>query len=897
MADELLKIKTSIPPLCNGVLPRLPLYERLDEHLQTAEGFTRQLTLLSAPAGSGKTTLIRSWLQTHENEVGWLSLGKEDSNRERFWIYLIKTLQTLKQDLGEISLSMVQWQAHGQNEPSSFLTPLLNDLFDLKHPVFLVLDDYHYINNNKIQEDMLFFLENLPTTVHLILATRSDPPWPLTKWRARGSMTELRLDSLKFSQEETRLFLAKRHVPELKETHLQTLYQKTEGWIAGLQLIAISLANSIAIEEFIENFTGNNRHIFFFLSEEIFQRQSTRTQEFLLTTSPLERFSAPLCNAITQRDDSHEVLAELERDNLFILPLDGEGTWYRYHHLFADFLFHKLKERAPETIHTVHNRASKWFVDNHEPGEGIHHALSGHNFEKAGEILHTYYEHILRTKEPGFRSRTLDLLPSAVLKTYPRLLAHKALFDLQKGGMEIAEQSLALAEDVVISNTEEQKEFSGLLAAVKMYYHIHCREFNKAFALAKKAMHYLPEDPYWSMSVAVFSGDAYVLKGRPGEALPLYQKAHAINLQEGNLYLALSTGAKLAFTFISMGQLQEAEEHIDETLHSLQKKGSVTIPRAGSLYALQGELHRERGDLEKGRQCLEHSLSLSESEKPSWAWNLLFKVALSFSQGAFHKTLRMLKTLEALHETMHLPPFVIFPAMVWRGKVFLKMGEMKKARELLQKAGIGADKPIQPGQEEAFLLLCRPELYDIQEPHIVQKHLHQIEERARQGNHHRLLVETGILKAFLAEHKGNPREAETFLKEALYEGYRASYFQIFVDEGKKLLPLLKRILKKETNKKKKQYMLGIAEARPLAEEDSILPHEAPSSQKLVETLTPRELEILHLISRGLSNAHISKELSLSPNTIKWYNSNIFGKLGVKNRTEAIAEARRLHLLP
>ncbi len=358
MVGDILKIKNCILPLVDNILIRPRITEHLDAFLTTAEGFARQLTLLSAPAGFGKTTVVRAWIKGKESETAWLSLDNEDNNPERFWTYLSSALQTLSSDLGRGPLDMLQSGGVLSDSTVSFsqiLTPLLNELFAIENPSYLVLDDYHLINDPEIHKDFAFFIENLPPTLHLIVTTRSDPPWPLSNWRVKGKMTEVRMADLKFTEEETAGFFKEKNLV-LNETQLNTLYRKTEGWVTGLQLAAFSLASSNNIDQFIENFAGSHRHVLLFLSEEVFNRQPETTKEFLAKTSILNRFTASLCDALTESKDSFKMISSLEKDNLFLIPLDEEGIWFRYHPLFSDLLKHHLKQFYPDSLNMLHEK-------------------------------------------------------------------------------------------------------------------------------------------------------------------------------------------------------------------------------------------------------------------------------------------------------------------------------------------------------------------------------------------------------------------------------------------------------------------------------------------------------------------------------------------------------------
>jgi len=523
VTGSILNIKINIPPLNTTLLERPSLLSRLDKGLTGKEGINRQLTLISAPAGFGKTTLARSWLSGREARTAWYSLDQNDNERERFWLYLISALQKIEPGLGKGSLEMLRSSALESEVAAgrdSLLTPLLNDLFALKEPLYLCLDDYHIIDNKQIHQDMIFIIENLPPTVHLVITTRSEPPWPLARWRARNMMIEARQKELRFTLDEAGQLLAGVNELELNELQVEALYKKTEGWVTGLHLAAISLSDNPDTATFIESFTGSHRHVFHFLSEEVFQRQPENVQGFLLDTSILQRLSASLCNRVTGRNDSAILLAELDRKNLFLIALDEEGTWYRYHPLFADLLLHQLTKTCPEKVKELHENAAQWFLEHGEPGEAVRHALSGENMNIAAKILNDNLEEIVAKEGSRLVTACLEKLPASFLKEYPLLAIHRAWFHLIHEGREdaraILEISQKAVQDMAAGNETRRKELSGMVSVVDAYYNIFTHNFTAALESAEKALEALStENIYWRSKVGVISGDVRLFSGIP----------------------------------------------------------------------------------------------------------------------------------------------------------------------------------------------------------------------------------------------------------------------------------------------------------------------------------------------------------------------------------------------
>ncbi len=917
MVGDILKIKTSIPPQGLNIISRRLILERLQKDLTVAEGFARGLTLFSAPAGYGKTTTARHWLSGQGSRSAWYSLDETDNDPERFWIYLISALQNINADTGKGALEVLRSGTATSESVAgseSFLTPLLNDLFAMDSPAYLVLDDYHLINNSRIHETMVFFVENLPPTLHLVVTTRSDPPWPLSRWRARGTMNEIRLEQLKFSEEEAARLLAETSGLRLGETQLHTLCKKVEGWVTGLQLAVASLSASENAEGFIETFAGTHRHIFQFLSEEAYASQSGTVQEFLMQNSVLNRFSASLCDAVTGRTNCSEILANLERNNLFVIPLDEEGIWYRYHPLFADMLFYKLKSRSPEEISALHEKACRWFVEAGEPGEALRHALKGGNNGTAALILNNHIEELLPSEGLKLIIHYLNTFSSELLKKYPRLIAHKAWLHLIDKGKEEVGTCLELAEETSCEDKEGHEELTGMLSVVKTYHYIYNNDFKMALEYAEKAMTLLPPDNYyWRTNVAIISGDARLFSGNPKGALPFYREAYHNRQKYGNNYMTVSAGFKVATSLYFQGKLKESEELTRELLQASKDKGFPGVPRIGLIWTLLGELLREKGTLEEAEHCVERGLLLSEPEKPSLGWNYLFRVALSFSKQDYTDALETVRKIETLHREVQLPAFITIPATAWKARILLEQEELNQALSVLAKAGFSEKTVAKGGKEWGYLILTRIIIAENKDNlNNALTILNHVKELAVRGDNQSILLETLLLKARLEYQAGNFETAETSLYSALQAGIESGYFQLFIDEAREpnsvfscITERTKRRNSAVTNPEMLAFIDAIQQKLMGADESpdkEIASGKAPekreeSSVELVEELTSRELEILNYISQGLSNQEIAGKLFLSLGTIKWHTSNIYGKLGARGRIQAISMARKLNLLP
>lgn len=917
MIGDLLKIKTSIPPQGQNTVSRQLIMDFLRKDFTAAEGFPRKLTLFSAPAGYGKTTTARNWLVGQENRVAWFSLDETDSDPERFWIYLVSALQTIDKDIGKGALELLRSGTENSESAAGsepFLTPLLNDLFALDNPVYLVLDDYHLVNNSKIHKTMIFFVEKLPPTLHLVVTTRSDPPWPLSRWRARSIMAEIRLEQLKFSEEEAARLLAETGALRLNDNHLRTLCKKIEGWVTGLQLAFAALAAGGNMEKFIETFAGTHRHVFQFLSEEAYANQPETVQEFLVKTSVLKSFNASLCETVSGIKGSPGILANLERNNLFVIPLDEEGAWYRYHPLFAEMLLHKLKSRSPEELPALHERACKWFMEAGEPAEALRHAFTGGNSTAAAHILNNHTEELLRSEGLRLIIKYLNSFSRELLKEYPLLVAHKAWLHLIDKGKEEAGACLDLAEETGYEDKDGQEELTGMLAAVKSYYNVYNNDFVKALEYAEKAMALLPAgNYYWRTNAVIISGDARLFSGNPKDALPFYREAYHNRKKYGNEYLVVSAGFKVATGLYFQGKLEESEELTRELLQIAKDKGFPGAPRLGLVWTLLGELFREKGNLEEAEQCVERGLLISKPEKPSLGWNYLFRVALSFSGQDYTGALKTVRKIEALNREVNLPAFITIPALSWKARILLEQGESAGALEILDGEGFSKNSAAKGGRERGFLTLARIITANTEgDFESAFNLLDQLQELAARGENKGVLLETLLLRSRLEKLAGHIDAAGTSFYSALQAGKESGYLQLFTDEARETGSVFHAMTEKikcgKIAAKKPELLNFISKIEHKltgvngSPDEEILPGRTPEKREestvgLVEELTAREIEILNCIGQGLSNREIAGKLFLSPGTVKWHTSNIYGKMGASGRVQAVSLARKMNLLP
>ena len=941
---DILQIKISLPPLKSDLVSRSYIWEQVvgatDEEIQASPGAYPRLILVSAAAGFGKSTAVREWMAGLEDRVAWSSLDAGDNEVDKFWIYLVSALQRVEKDIGRGTLELLRSSNLMTDAPVSvqeILTPLLNDLLYLEKPLYLVLDDYHLIDNTQIHEGMSFFIENLPPYLRLIVATRSEPPWPLAKWRSKGWTAEVRQNHLKFSVEETSSFLRDKLGEKLDEEDTQALYEKTEGWITALQLVAYSLGFQDDPYTFIKNFAGENRQIFYFLTEEVFNRQSPSVRNFLMETSILKRFCPSLCNAVTGRSDSREILNMLEERNLFVFPLDESGYWYRYHHLFTDILYYYLMNKEPTKISTLHERASKWFEEAGDPGEAIRHALGAENYEKVAFLLHEHVDYLWAEEGVKQSALWMDALSRELMEKYPRIIAYRAIINVVEGNWEEAASCFKQGDDLSFEGDDEESkrenEVRGILAVARTYYAFLRGDLENGMYYAEEALRILPEDvSFWRIFAGVAYGDVKTFLGDLESAYDAFLEAYRSSRKESNFFAAVSSGMNLTKIMWMRGELKEARKFTEELLRLAKEEGMSNMPRVGASWTFLGELLREEGELDEALRCSRRGVSMSDSENLMLEVVFLFQAMVCFSRREFDDALQLLDYLDNDEREVNLPAFIYNVLLAWKARVLLEHKGVAASREVLDEADLENLEGIFFPQ--SIQLVSIRVLIEEGRLNEARQSLDSLKSLSQYPKSRRLIINTLLLEAYLEWVKGNEEVAENLVAEALYRGQESKFYQIFLDEGKEIAFLFFRLVKngalesggKESaggstllNRRGMQdYLEKICAgleaegcgAGDAGEESGGVNAGSEKSdpaqyyqefhqelyQELVEDLSSRELEILNLISQGYSNQDISGELFLSLGTVKWHNSNIFGKLGVRNRTEAVARARELGLL-
>ncbi len=892
-ADPL--ISTKLRP--SQARPKLVARPRLVSSLTREPG--RRLTLLSAPAGFGKTTLLNKWSKGHAGggrSVAWLSLDEGDNDPTRFLSYLVGALRTVEEGLGEGVLAALR--SPQSPRLKALGAALINELADLPGGVDLILDDYHLIDSEPVHGIVSFLLERLPEGVHLIIASRVDPPLALAKLRARDQMAEIGAVELAFTPEEVAAFLRGVMELDLSAEDVAKLEEITEGWIAGLQLAALSMRDRKDISGFIEAFSGSHRDVLDFLAEEVLESQPEHVREFLLETSILDSLTGPLCDAISGRRDGDEMLERMERENLFVVALDDERRWYRYHHLFADFLRGRLELESPRLAGELHLRASGWYEENGYLDEAIGHALSAPDYERAARLIGggATQEAWSRGEVPTVL-RWLRALPAEARRRRPRLVLQHAMALALTGRPDDAEFLLDEIEREVEAAGDDGRFLSGFASAVRSWCSRLRGDAPHAVELARKALSLLPDEAGGLRAfAAVVLGDTLWTTGDLASADEALAEAARIGRSAGHVYATLSAMTLLARVQAERSRLRDAVETLGQARRFVEEQRIELLPAAGAIHVGMGALLYERDDLDGAERALETGIGLAELTGNvtdlTWGYVTLSRAkrARRDEEGALEMALKAERVARDYGADLE-----IAIASTWITRLHLIRGDLAEAaaRERKHAADAGGAAVSARALDRitsARLLHARGRYRE------ALRLLEELREPAEANGRTRDLVEILTLQA-LARWASNHKElAVNALAEALALAAPEGYVRTFVDEGKPMAEPLSAVLEAQQRGRldppiPAHYLRKLLAALERGDADARSP-----TQRLLEPLSGRELEVLQLVAAGKSNRRIASELFVSVGTVKTHLNNVYRKLDARSRTQAVARARELNLI-
>lgn len=908
MPGPLLETKFHVPRRRSGLMVARPrLSERLNRGVESA------LTLVSAPAGFGKTTVLTDALTAARaagRSVAWLSLDQRDNDPAVFWTYLVAALQTAVPGVGAGALSLLH-SAHAASD--EVLSTLLNDLHAVDGEVVLVLDDYQVIESRDVQDGMAFLLEHLPAQIHLVIASRADPGLPLARLRARGELVEIRASDLRFTPEEAAAYLNDVMGMALPAQDVAALAGRTEGWIAALQLAALSMQGRADVAGFIAGFAGDDRYIVDYLAEEVLARQPAHIRGFLLQTSILSRLTGSLCEEVTGLGGGNSLLEALDRGNLFLVPLDDRRHWYRYHHLFADVLRVRLVDERPDSVRGLHRRASDWYERNGDWSAAIDHAMAGEDWARAADLVELALPAIRQGRQEVTMRRWLDALPDELIRVRPVLsLGYAAAlmgvgeFEAVAARLRDAERWLGspagLGQGPEVQRAEmvvvDHDGFSGLPSAIAMYragLALIAGDVPSTISHARRALDLVRDGDHFGRGApAGLLGIAYWSSGDLDAAHRWFADSIASLQRAGYLADAVGGAITLADIEIAQGHLRQASSTYEQGLQRAAELPGTAMRGAADMHVGMSQLLCERNELAAARA---HLLVASElGDHAGLPQNRhRGRVAMSRilqAEGDLSGALDLLDEAQRLHVRGYSPNVRPIPAL--RARVWVAQGRLGDALGWARGRGLSVEDDLDYVREFEHITLARVLLSqyaaESARPAIdpATRLLQRLLSAAEQGRRTGSVIEILVLQALARQGCGDIAAALGSLQRAVTLAEPEGYVRVFADAGPPLVPLLRAVAKQGTAPGYARQLL----AAVIGTADV-----GPGGQGLIDPLSERELDVLRLLGSDLGGPEIAKELFVSLNTLRTHTRSIYTKLGVTNRRAAVRRAEELELVP
>ncbi len=922
MSETLLRTKLYIPPARPNLVPRPSLIEKLNQ------GLDDKLTLVSAPAGFGKTTLVSEWVRHCARPVAWLSLDKNDNDLARFLTYLIAALQRIDGDIGvDIQAAL------GEARSPLFdilLTRLVNEIEVVSDKFITVLDDCHLIDSKPVHDALNFLFEYLPPTMHLVIAGRSDPPLPISRLRVQREVSEIRTADLRFTEAEVAAFLNDLMGFDLSPEDIAALEARTEGWVASLQLAAISMQGRSDRHEFIANFSGSHRYVIDYLVDEVMARYPEEVQSFLRKTSILERFCAPLCDAIVNEEGmaAKGMIDYLDRSNLFLIPLDDHRKWYRYHHLFADFLLQRFREEEPERIPELHRRASQWYETEGLMDEAIRHALTAHDLVNATRLVNAIAASLVVRKRSHKVLEWVDQLPPDLRQNYPMLCIWHAWGLVSRWQLDAVEPILEIAE--ANRDKEPGVPIHGYLATVRAYLSFHRGDFHKGIDQCEQALEEM-SDPSPDQMTLIFRGAAVIWLGENHRSLGdldrarrLFDESVALNWEAGSIYAVLSSISHLADLAVIQGQLHRAAEIYQQGFQMAQKwrneqgEGQRTLVAESGLHLGLGTLLYQRNDLAGAAPHIRRAvelLELGEVQGRMHAYRML--AYLNRAEGDYEAATELLGKASSIRDGSGVRNVSISEEPSLEGlRIMLGRARPEMAHLLtdvlrrFEALGLRPDdetdfsSPADYPHEVEYSDLARALIVldrAAEAQLLLERLLDGAHSMGRQGDE----IRYQVLIALAFHALEDLPSALDSLSQALILAEPQGYVRLFVDEGQPMKELLETFNRQPSTVSQTytESLLGaFGEVANIEQRALSMPKrrtmkgERLASSSLAEPLSERELEVLRLLAAGYKYKEVAERLVITMNTVRSHTKNVYSKLNVNNRTQAITRAKELNML-
>ena len=901
MSSNLLLTKLFKPTVPAKIVKRPFLYQRLNHGIESG----KPLTLVSAPAGFGKTTLITAWLNTLTMPISWLSLDSLDDDPQRFFSYFIAALQKSDPSLGQEIDGIIR---AGQLPPSDVIcTTIINDILQADYKFILVLDDFQFIQDETILQVLQTFVTNLPPPLHLILLTREEPSLPLARMRANNQLTEVRATDLRFAAEETAEFLNELIGLKLSKADINRLEEKTEGWVVGLQLAGLSMRDRANPSTFIADLSGSHRHILSYLTEEVLNQQPAEIQSFLLQTSILDKLNGALCDALTGNKNGRSLLEKLYNDNLFLIPLDDEQQWYRYHQLFADLLRDRQTLLHGEQTAVLQQRASQWFAQNGQFSAAIRYALDAQDYETAVALIETHAMDLLLAWHAKTIRKWMSLIPAAWQEKSPKTNLMFAWMYLMSNNFTQALpyidrlQKMFATDQLDETDPAVKAEWLALQANLLSAQ----GQPEQSITVGQQALAIVPEEDAYVRSL-IYSGLAtsYIQMNDREHTIEAYQMLIQYGRTSGNLVSELMGISGLGLFAMERGELQFAFELAMQGAESVERSGMIP-PISAAVYGEIGGIYYQWHQFDQAKSYLARSAQVSKLSGFSDA-EVFYHVVLSrLAQmaGDLETAVQEIETAEKV-KLVDAPTAVQEELIAQQVRVALAQNKLTKAETILNPYDFSFQpkfsfptRSLQKPFNHSIGLLYNSALRIILHqatPFHLQLGLELANQLITEAHESQLIpteIETRLLRAQISQALGDEKMSLADVKAALTMAQPEKSITIFLEAGESIAQLLTAI--SLPNPELDTFRKTVLRAFPTAQQPT---SPLPANDDLIEALSKRELEILHLIDAGFTNQEIAEKLVITLHTVKKHSSNIYTKLGVRSRTQAIAKARDLQLL-
>jgi len=896
VAEPLLVTKTRIPPLRKNLVIRQRLIQRLDDGIDQG----CRLILICAPAGYGKTTLLSQWVSHLYKPVGWLSLNRADNDITQFLRYFLAAIQQIDPKVGAPIPEMLV-PPRSLSDRAVWIT-LINDLAASEKSFTIILDDYQEVEERVVHEALEYLIEHMPNNLHLVLATRADPPMNLAQLRARGHLLEFRAADLCFNLDEAKLFFQAGMGQQLAEKEVNEIFQKAEGWVAGLQIAGIFLQNQPNLPKAVQSFAGSHRHILDYLGAEVIEHLPESWQNFLCQTAILDDLEAGLCDAVTERSDSRQILEQLDRQNQFIVPLDGDRRWYRYHRLMVEALRRRTESLDGKQIAELHRRASAWYEAHGMMEAAIDHAYKAGDLEHAALLVEEGAEAALKRSQIGSLLGWLDRLPAEQFRLHPRLNTIYAWALLFKGSSIQAVRERLEASSILTADSPtsaEQAVIRGMLAT-------YSGNASQGLMEAQRALEDLPSDSVFLRSIALDNlGMAHVLLGDISSAIQAFKESSALARDSNNIMFAVASLSNLGGLYLVQGHLKLAEAVYRQALELAATPYGQRLPVACRALLGLSEISREWNRLEQARGLLEEALQLSQQYNETGELAMVLSLArVQQVMGNGEKALDLAQKAQTIAMQSRATTMDDRLVEVALARLWLQQGSLADAAEWAARRGFGGDSsseappakatpPVPYDLYEAEMLVHTRLLLAQDKAEAALDTLAGLSAEAEKRGRTRRLHEIHILIAVAHLQTGEIDLAVQALEKSLRQAEAEGYRRVYLDEGSPMVRLLREAARWGIQKPYCRELLSAFQQEGRNLEGA----SGGGVAGLIEPLSERELEILHLLAAGCTNREIGEQLYISLSTVKGHISNISGKLLAKNRTEAVARARQMGVLP